>query len=273
MLADDNKKYLSTSLLEREPELLQAPVEVLDVWGYLVEFGARSNIGWYDIDPAFLKVVDAPPPKPEGKEGKKEKTAAPKAEKPASKAAPAPKPTAAPAPAKPAAGKSVAEILAAARKPAGAAATPAAEAQTAAKSAKVAPGGKGMSMEEILAAARGKKPAGGAPAAATEAAPAAPPAAKPKPATAAPAAGPTKVAPGGKGMSMDEILAMARGKKPAAQAAAAPVANAPRAEQPDAEEPAAAAEATPADGGGKSLKDKITSVAEQVAYCRKVDAK
>jgi hypothetical protein len=30
----------------------------------LVEFDADNNCGWYDIDPAFLKVVDKPPPKP-----------------------------------------------------------------------------------------------------------------------------------------------------------------------------------------------------------------
>src|SRR5262245_31115402 len=63
----------------------------------LVEFDGYNNIGWYDIDPAFLKVVEAPPPKPEAKEHKKEKPAA-KAEKPAAaatKPAPATKPAAA----------------------------------------------------------------------------------------------------------------------------------------------------------------------------------
>ena len=46
------------------------------------------------------------------------------------------------------------------------------------------------------------------------------------------AAAPVKVAPGGKGMSMEEILAAARGKKPAAQApsvTAAPPPSAPAA--------------------------------------------
>jgi hypothetical protein len=84
-------------------------------------------------------------------------------------------------------------------------------------------------------------------------------------------------------MSMEEILAMARGKKSAGSApAAAPPAAAPAAEEsppaaeePAAEEPAAEETAAPAAAGGdhKSLKDKITSVAEQVAYCRKTDAK
>jgi hypothetical protein len=256
----------------------------------LVEFDAYNNIGWYDIDLAFLKIVDAPAPKPV--ETKKDKAAAPKAETPRQPAAgekpigekKSPAAAAKPA-AAPAAGKSVADILAAARKPAGAApATPAAEAKPAAAApAKVAPGGKGMSMDDILAAARGKKPAGGAPA--TPAAKAAP-AEKPAAPALAPAA-PAKVAPGGKGMSMDDILAMARGKKaaggaapvvPAAQPASAPEPEPdPAAEEPAAEE-AAAETATPAPaaaaaGGTKSMRDEITTVAEQIAYCRKVDSK
>jgi hypothetical protein len=249
----------------------------------LVEFDGYNNIGWYDIDPNFLRVVPKPEPKPV--ETKKDKAAAPRAESPKSPAAGAKpvgesKPAAAPA--KPVAGKSVAEILAAARKPAGAATAPAAEAKPPAAPPKVAPGGKGMSMEEILAAARGKKPAGGAPAATASAAPATPPAPK---AAAAPKT-PTKVAPGGQGMSMEEILAMARGKKPAAQAPAVtapPPAAAPAADEAPAEEEVPATEAVvessaaeaPAAGGsnGKSLKDQITSVADQLAYCRKVDTK
>src|SRR5262245_16382507 len=115
----------------------------------LVEFDGFNNIGWYDIDPAFLKVVDAPPPKAEAKEAKKEKAPA-KADKPAAaNPAAAPKPAAAAAAAKPAGKQSVAEILAAARKAAGAApAAPVAEAKPVAP-AKSAPGGKGMSMAEI----------------------------------------------------------------------------------------------------------------------------
>lgn len=77
----------------------------------LVEFDEyHVNIGWYDIDPAFLKVVDAPPPKPVKTEVKK---APPKAA-PAAKAKPAAK--AAPAAGAPKAGRmSVAEMMAAAR--------------------------------------------------------------------------------------------------------------------------------------------------------------
>src|SRR5688500_15697823 len=116
----------------------------------LVEFDGYNNIGWYDIDPAFLKVVEAPPPKPV--ETKKDKAAAPKAvtaKSPAAAEKPIGEKKPAAAPAKPAAApparKSVAEILAAARKPAGTAAeAPAAEAKPAAAATKVAPGGKGM---------------------------------------------------------------------------------------------------------------------------------
>lgn len=50
----------------------------------LVEFDGPVDIGWYDIDPAFLTVVDAPKPKVK----KEEKPAAEK--KPAAAAAPKP---------------------------------------------------------------------------------------------------------------------------------------------------------------------------------------
>lgn len=139
----------------------------------LVEFDQYNNVGWYDIDPAALKVVPKPLPKP--------------AEAKAAKPAPAAKPAAAkPAAAKPAAGASAkkpstADILAAARAKAGGA--------PAAKPA--ATGGK-PSTAEILARARGAK-AAAAPAAepaaepeAVEEQPPVPPAPK---ATAKPAAG------------------------------------------------------------------------------------
>jgi hypothetical protein len=73
----------------------------------LVEFDGGVDIGWYDIDPAFLTVVDGPRPKAEAA--------------PAAKAAPAPaKPAAAPA------GKSPLEAARSqgAAKPAAAAAAP-----------------------------------------------------------------------------------------------------------------------------------------------------
>jgi hypothetical protein len=139
----------------------------------LVEFDDyHLNIGWYDIDPEFLTVVDKPPPK------------APKAEakKPAAKAEAKPA-VAKPAPAAgvKAAGKgSVADILAAAR--AGkASATPATETgkvQAAPAKPQAAPKAdrSKMSVADMLAAARGE-----------QAAPVKPPADEPKVAVAKPA--------------------------------------------------------------------------------------
>ncbi len=237
----------------------------------LVEFDGYNNIGWYDIDLSFLKIVDAPPPKPEAK--KEAKPAKPAAEKPAAKAAPAVAPVAKSAPvAKAAGGQSIAEILAAARsKPGGApAAAPVAQAKPAAAPA----AGKKLSPAEILAAARANKAgAASAPAAKTEAAAAPKPVAAAKPAAPAPAA---KADP--KKMSMAEILAAARGNKTGA-AAAAPAAAPPPAAEPVAEEPAADEPAVPlatpapaaALGGGK--KAPVSSYAEMIAHCRKVDSK
>src|SRR5215211_5748242 len=80
----------------------------------LVEFDEyHLNVGWYDIAPEYLKVVDKPPPKALKTEAKK--APAPKAAAPAAKKA-APAPAAAKAGGKP----SVADILAAARGKAGA---------------------------------------------------------------------------------------------------------------------------------------------------------
>jgi hypothetical protein len=144
----------------------------------LVEFDEyHVNIGWYDIDPEFLKVVDKPPPQPVKVEAKK---AAPKAapaakEKPAAKAAPA-------AGAAKAGKTSVADMLAAAR--AGGAAKaggPAAAVPTKAKS-EVAPAvakpdalkvdRSKMSVADMLAAARAGGAPGAAPAAPKPVAPA-----------------------------------------------------------------------------------------------------
>jgi len=144
----------------------------------LVEFDQYNNIGWYDIDPAALKIVPKPAPKPP--EEKPAKAA------PAAKAAPTAKapPAAKPAPAAGAKKPSTADILAAARAKGGAA-------PAAAK-----PAGARPSTAEILAAARGKQaPAAAAPVAPAEPEPApepeapeaeAPPAVAPK---AKPAAG------------------------------------------------------------------------------------
>lgn len=152
----------------------------------LVEFDAYNNIGWYDISPVFLKVIDAPlPPKETPKAEPKAAAPKPAAAKPAA----APKPTGGstadilaaarggkPAtPAAPAGEKkpSTADILAAARRPS------APEAKAAPEAARPAAEPKKQTTAEILAAARGKA----APAAAVPAAKAAP---KPEPVAAAP---------------------------------------------------------------------------------------
>lgn len=122
----------------------------------LVEFDGPVDIGWYDIDPAFLTVVDGPKPK----------------------AAPAPKKEAAPA------AKAVAP---AAAKPAGGSPLDAIRAQGAAKpagAAAPAAGEKKLSPIEIMRAQQAAKAA-----AAAGGAPAAPPA----PVTEAPAATPVSV--------------------------------------------------------------------------------
>jgi hypothetical protein len=135
----------------------------------LVEFADyHLNIGWYDIDPMFLTVVDQPPP-PKPKETPAK--AAP-AEKPASEPATKAAPKAAPA-AKPGAGKpSTADILAslrgggAAKAPAAPAPKPAdgdAPTKPAAPAAKV--DRSKMSVADMLAAARAGGSSGSAPAA------------------------------------------------------------------------------------------------------------
>jgi hypothetical protein len=137
----------------------------------LVEFDEyHLNVGWYDIAPEFLKVVDKPPPKEKKIEAKK----------------PAAKVEVNPAAAKPAApakgGKpSVAEMLAAARSGGAAKAGGAAPAPAKAKEAPAVAEPAGakvdrskMSVADMLAAARSGGAAGAAPAAAKAAALAAP---------------------------------------------------------------------------------------------------
>jgi hypothetical protein len=180
----------------------------------LVEFDDyHLNVGWYDIDPEFLKVVDQPPPKPAKTEAKK---AAPKAA-PAAKEKPAAKPAASAAKG----GRpSVADMLAAARG-GGGAAKPAAAAPAKAKAvgapAAAKPAGakvdrSKMSVADMLAAARAGGSVGSAAAPAASSAPvtepaASKPAAKPKPA-AAPAASGEKVDKSK--MSIDEMVAWCR---------------------------------------------------------------
>lgn len=241
--ADWTDKYVITD--DARPELkrfsgLTGTVKTVNMSGRcLVEFDGRSNIGWYDIDPHFLRVITEPLKKPEAKEAK----AAPKAE--AKKPAEAAKPAAAAAKdggsvadilaaarggAKPAAAKpasSTADILAAARGKAAPAAPKAEVVKAEAPKAAAAPAkadAKSMSVADILAAARGKAPAG------------------------APVAAPTKA------------------EAPAKKESPAPVV--------EKEEPKVApAPPAPAASSSGSKKGAFGSVDEIVAYCRQVDAK
>lgn len=132
----------------------------------LVQFEANNNIGWYDIELDYLQVIDQPLPKQEAAAERPKPAQAPAEAK--AKPAPAAKPAAKPAAgAKPAGGKSVAEILAAARaeKAAGGGAapvaggkpsdSPAAEKPTPApKADKPKPAGGKLSPAEIIAQLR-----------------------------------------------------------------------------------------------------------------------
>ena len=129
----------------------------------LVEFDQFNNTGWYDIDPAALKIVTEPLPKPAEKEvakpaasAKSAAAAKPAAAKPAAKAGGAGKP-------------STADILAAARAKASGGAAPAAkQAPAEKKSAPPAAAGGKLSTAEILARARAAKADASAPATESE---------------------------------------------------------------------------------------------------------
>lgn len=169
----------------------------------LVEFADyHLNIGWYDIDPSFLKLIDQPlPPKP------KEAPAKAPAGEPASAGG---KPTVKP---KPAAGKqSTADILAALR--GGGAAKTQATGEALAKTPAAAPAAKSdrskMSVADMLAAAR----AGAAPAAAKTQAERAPveeaPAGEPASAGGEPVKKPAATKLEKKTMSIDQMIAWCR---------------------------------------------------------------
>jgi hypothetical protein len=172
----------------------------------LVEFDDyHLNIGWYDIAPEYLKVVDQPPPKPAKTEAKKA---------PAAKAAPVEKKAAGAAPAKSAGKPSVADILAAARgnKPAGGApaAKPKAEAAPAKEKPAAAPAKvdrSKMSVADMIAAAKAGGAGGSAPAAAPPAEEATEEALAPAPAKkAAPAAAKSTERIDKSKMSIDDMI-------------------------------------------------------------------
>ncbi|MDA0657476.1 MAG: hypothetical protein O2931_06475 [Planctomycetota bacterium] len=215
----------------------------------LVEFDGNSNIAWYDIDPCYLKVVDAPPPVAEVAEKKPAKPAAAKAER-AADATVAGKPAAS----QPAAGK--------------------------APAAKGAAAASGMSVADILAQARG----GAASASAKGPTPPTPksdtPVAKAKPASEAKGAGAAAPTADVKKMSVSEILAAARGKAvadkvepPAPQVEAKPTVSSAKGVAKEAPSSKAEVPTPPkaTSGGAKSNLPQAT--ADIVDWCRKHDGK
>ncbi len=208
----------------------------------LVQFDAWNNIGWYDIEVDYLKVV----PKPEVMAAEK---------KPESKPAPPSKEVA-----RPAAGEKKLSPLEMARLQ-GAAKRPAAEpaGEKAAPAAKLPPAGAAKkSTADILAAARAAK---AAPPAAAEQSPA--PAASGK-------------------LSTAEILAAARARQataaPVATTAATivqpPAPAKAAAEQPLAAAPSAATVVKPKPASGPALPSgQRPSLSEILAWCREHDGK
>jgi hypothetical protein len=180
----------------------------------LVEFDEyHLNIGWYDIAPEYLKVVDKPPPKEKKVEAKK----------PAAKAEAKPAAAKATAPAAKGGKPSVADMLAAARaggaaKAGGATPAPAKakEAPAAAKPAGAKVDRSKMSVADMLAAARAGGAVGAAPAAPKAVAPAAPAeeaeeVAAPAPAKkAAPAAAKSSEKIDKSNMSIDDMVVWCR---------------------------------------------------------------
>ena len=287
------KEYTDKYVLidESRPELLRfrgltGTVRTVNMSGRaLVEFDGNNNIGWYDIDIDYLKVIDKPLPKADEKPAPKAKAAPKKA--PAAKA-----PSELEKARGGGAGKmSVAEMMAAARSADSGGAKKTADAKAGAEPAKPAAADKpaaSMSVAEMLAAARSADAAGGA-----KAAPAAAPkkaesetdvaaimeaARKKKDGAAGPAATAPQKVDAGK-MSVAEMIAAARradgaggdaAAAPAAEPAAEPEQTAAPKEEAATEE-VAAEEPVAASGGSGSKKDEITSVEDQIAYCRNVD--
>ena len=238
----------------------------------LVEFlDYHANIGWYDVDPDYLKVVDKPAPKPQeapkakpqakqaavakgaasakAAGGKKlsplEMARAQGAKKPAGEPASSGGQTAG------AKKPSTADILAAAR--GGAAATPKAK-QPAGEPASAGARGadtKKLSTADILAAARGKQGAA------------------PPPQKSADQQQPTAAKPSAGKMSTADILAAARGG-----AAAGPQAEETAAPEPTPPAAEPESEAVPAAKKPSAKLDKSSmSVDEMLARCREQDKK
>ena len=226
----------------------------------LVEFDAHGNIGWYDIEIDYLKLIDKPLPKEE------------------TVAKPAAKKTAAKAPsnlekARASDGKqTVTDVLAAARGKPAAATAPAQDS-------------KAMSVTDVLAAARGGQGKGTAPVAtkteSQDVAAIMEAARKPKGDTVpAPAKAAARPAPASgndpQSMSVAEIMAAARAEKNSdGQAAPQPsVTDQPvsaGSEPESAEEPESAASAATEDTSAAPIDDLPTDVAGIIAFCKQRD--
>ena len=258
---------------ENRPELkrfdgLIGRVKTVNMSGRaLVEFDEWiNNIGWYDIDLDFLKVVDesevaSQKESAKSKPAPQKKAEAKSAEKPAAKSG---------------GGMSMEDILAAAR----GGSAPAKKEEKAAVADKGAErpaksGGGQMSVADMLAAARAADSGEGAPAAETakpaEKTPA--PKAEEKPAATAS----SKKTSGGidtSGMTVEQMLALARSQASGTAPAAAPKEPEPAKESPAEPEPAAAEtpepepepEKVPASSG--ELPSDVEGI---VAFCRNAD--
>ena len=226
----------------------------------LVEFDAHGNIGWYDIEIDYLKLIDKPLPKEET------------ATKPAAKK------TAAKAPSNLEKARAsddkqtVTDVLAAARGKPAASTAPAQDS-------------KAMSVADILAAARGGQGKGTAPAAtkteSQDVAAIMEAARKPKGDTVpAPAKAAARPAPASgndpQSMSVAEIMAAARAEKNSGgQAAPQPsVTDQPvsaGSEPESAGEPESAASAATEDASAAPIDDLPTDVAGIIAFCKQRD--
>lgn len=177
----------------------------------LVEFDGPVDIGWYDIDPAFLKIVDGPrPKKAEGHgDAKPARAAAPAADAPAAKPAAG---GGSPLDKIRAAGAGAAKPAAAA--PAGGSPLDKIRASGAGAAKPAAPAGGGSPLDKIRAAGAGTSKPAAAPAeeAASEPAPPAPAAAVPAPAPT-PAPTPTPAPAPLSGSPLDRIRAQGAAKR------------------------------------------------------------
>ena len=221
----------------------------------LVEFDHYANIGWFDIDVDYLKVIDRPPPKKEEA----------KASSPAAKAAPT-KTAPSVATATEDSGKQLSPLEMARMQDSGGG-----KAAAVSEKASSGPASATRTTADILAAARGKKPAAADPLPEKEA--------KPKPAI------PSSEKPAGE-MTLAEKLAAARGDSgsgaapPSAEddvaaenvaagekeAGLANVAEAEATETPaESEEVSAASEST------EAVDRSTMSVDEMIAWCRSHD--